>query len=117
MLPFVREATPQIRDQIRPFARIAGPYTEDLGAAAGPRRAQPDLTTSFNKLNRLFNIGAYNPRGAEGLTGDLATRPRARGGLPLRARVDGAEHRLVVQHRDAGPATADLPGRPRLRHP
>ncbi len=83
VLPFVREATPQIRDQIRPFARIAGPYTKDLGqAAAGLRRAQPGLTASFDKLNRLFNIGAYNPRGAEGLTGNLATdREREEGYL------------------------------------
>ena len=78
VLPFVREATPQIRDQIRPFARIAGPYTADLGTAARDlNKANPDLTTSFNKLNRFFNIGAFNPNGAEGLTGDMA-RDRAR---------------------------------------
>ena len=78
VLPFVREATPQLRDQIRPFARIAGPYTADLGTAARDlNKANPDLTTSFNKLNRLFNIGAFNPNGAEGLTGDIA-RDRAR---------------------------------------
>jgi phospholipid/cholesterol/gamma-HCH transport system substrate-binding protein len=78
VLPFVREATPQIRDQIRPFARIAAPYTADLGAAARDlNKANPDFTTSFNKLNRFFNIGAYNPGGAEGLTGDIA-RDRAR---------------------------------------
>ncbi len=78
MLPFVREATPQLRDQIRPFARIAGPYTADLGTAARDlNRANPDLTTSFTKLNRFFNIGAFNPNGAEGLTGDVA-RDRAR---------------------------------------
>jgi len=74
VLPFVREATPQIRDEIRPFARIAAPYTEDLGTAARLlRRSQPSLTASFDKLNRLFNIGAFNPGGAEGLTGDLGT--------------------------------------------
>jgi len=78
VLPFVREATPQIRDQIRPFARIAGPYTADLGAAARDlNKANPDLTTSFTKLNRFFNIGAFNPNGAEGLTGDIG-RDRAR---------------------------------------
>jgi len=83
VLPFVREATPQIRDQIRPFARIAGPYTEDLGnAAKGLRRAQPGLTASFDKLNRLFNIGAFNPNGSEGLTGNLAVdRERQEGYL------------------------------------
>lgn len=78
VLPFVREATPQLRDQIRPFARIAGPFTANLGAAARDlNKASPDLTTSFSKVNRLFNIGAFNPNGAEGLTGDIA-RDRAR---------------------------------------
>ncbi len=78
VLPFVREATPLIRDKIRPFARIAGPFTADLGTAARDlNKASPDLTTSFNKLNRFFNIGAFNPNGAEGLTGNIA-QDRAR---------------------------------------
>ena len=74
VLPFVREAAPIIRDEIRPFARTAGPFTADLGVAARDlRRGTPALTTSFDKLNRLFNIGAFNPGGAEGLTGNPAT--------------------------------------------
>jgi len=78
VLPFVREATPQLRDQIRPFARVAGPYTRDLGLAArGLNRAAPDLTQSFEKLNRFFNLGAFNPGGTEALSGDL-TRDRDR---------------------------------------
>ncbi len=83
VLPFVKEATPQIRNQIRPFARIAAPYTADLGTAARDlNKANPDLTTSFNKLNRFFNIGAFNPNGAEGLTGDVAKdRAREEGNL------------------------------------
>lgn len=71
VLPLVKEATPELRDQIRPFARIATPYTRDLGQASRDlTKASPDLTVSLNKLNRLFNIGAYNPGGAQGLTGD-----------------------------------------------
>jgi phospholipid/cholesterol/gamma-HCH transport system substrate-binding protein len=71
VLPFLREATPRIENQLRPFARIARPYTRDLGAAARDlSAAAPDLTTSFSKLNRLVNIGAFNPGGAEGLTGN-----------------------------------------------
>jgi phospholipid/cholesterol/gamma-HCH transport system substrate-binding protein len=71
VLPLVREATPEIRDQIRPFTRVATPFTKNLGTAAGGlAKATPDLTITFNKLNRLFNIGAYNPGGAEALNGD-----------------------------------------------
>jgi len=71
VLPFLREATPQIKNQIRPFARIARPFTRDLGVAARDlSAAAPALTISLDKLNRLFNIGALNPGGAEGLTGD-----------------------------------------------
>lgn len=83
VLPLVREATPQIRDQIRPFTRISIPYIRDLGRGAkGLSDGAPDLTISFNKLNRLFNIGAYNPGGAEGLTGNpVVDRNRQEGHL------------------------------------
>jgi hypothetical protein len=78
VLPLAREGTPIVRDEIRPFARITGPYIRDLGLAGrGLARANPDLGTSLRGLNRLFNIGAHNPDGAEGLSGDLA-RDRAR---------------------------------------
>ena len=83
VLPLVREATPQIRDQIRPFTRTATPFIRDLGGGAKSlSAAAPDLTTSLNKLNRLFNIGAFNPGGAEGLTGNpLRDRNRQEGYL------------------------------------
>ena len=71
--PRRRSATRSGRSRASP-----APYTADLGTAARDlNKAAPDLTTSFNKLNRFFNIGAFNPNGAEGLTGDLA-RDRAR---------------------------------------
>ena len=34
MLPFVREAEPIVRKQIRPFTRIGQPYVKNLGEAA-----------------------------------------------------------------------------------
>jgi phospholipid/cholesterol/gamma-HCH transport system substrate-binding protein len=78
VLPFVNEAAPIVRDEIRPFTRIARPYFRDLGTAGRDlAAASPDLSATFRGLNRLFNIGAHNPNGAEGLTGDLA-RDRAR---------------------------------------
>ena len=71
--PFVREAAPIVENQIRPFTRATRPYVASLGGAArGTVRALPDLTKSLDELNRFFNIGAYNPGGAEGLTGDIA---------------------------------------------
>jgi phospholipid/cholesterol/gamma-HCH transport system substrate-binding protein len=78
IIPLALEGAPILRDQVRPFARISGPYTQTLGVAAkNLATASPDLARSFKGLNRLFNIGAYNPGGSEGLTGDLA-KDRAR---------------------------------------
>jgi phospholipid/cholesterol/gamma-HCH transport system substrate-binding protein len=83
VLPLVREATPEVKNQIRPFARIARPYTRDLGVAGRDlAKAAPALTVSVDKLNRLLNIGAFNPGGAQGLTGNPRTdRDRQEGYL------------------------------------
>ena len=40
--------------------------------------AAPDLDDSLGELNRFFNIGAFNPGGAEGLAGMSVTEQRAR---------------------------------------
>ena len=73
VLPFVREAEPIVRTQIRPFVREARPYLRDLRpAATNLAKATPDLTASFGELNRFFNMAAFNPKGAEKLTGDRA---------------------------------------------
>jgi phospholipid/cholesterol/gamma-HCH transport system substrate-binding protein len=77
-LPLLREGEPILRKQVRPFTRIATPYFHDLGTAAHHlAKAGPDLDKTFLGLNRLFDIGAYNKNGAEGLTGNLA-KDRAR---------------------------------------
>jgi phospholipid/cholesterol/gamma-HCH transport system substrate-binding protein len=79
LLPLARTGTPILRDQVRPFARIAGPYTADLGEGAeGLVDASEDLTGAFTRLNRLFNLLAYNPNGAEGLGGKSFAEQRAR---------------------------------------
>ena len=68
VLPFVREATPEIKNQIRPFVITARPYVRDLKPASeNLATASPDLTTAFKELNRFFNMLAYNPGGAEKL--------------------------------------------------
>jgi phospholipid/cholesterol/gamma-HCH transport system substrate-binding protein len=75
--PFLRESTPIVRNQIRPYVRAAQPYVDDLAPAARDlARAMPDLTEVGRELNRFFNIGAYNPGGAE--------PPRVEGGNDVR---------------------------------
>jgi phospholipid/cholesterol/gamma-HCH transport system substrate-binding protein len=77
--PFLRETMPVLRDEIRPFVRAARPFTDDLRLAARDvAEATPDLTISFEELNRFFNMGAYNPGGAEGLEGKSVAEQRAR---------------------------------------
>jgi phospholipid/cholesterol/gamma-HCH transport system substrate-binding protein len=78
VMPFVEEATPIIRDEVRPFARAGQPFFRNLGLGARDlAKAGPDVSATFRQLNRLFNIGAHNPNGNEGLSGDLA-KDRAR---------------------------------------
>jgi len=60
------ETTPVIRDQIRPFVRSARQPVRDLSRAASElSRATPKLTVVGKKINRLGNMAAYNPHGAE----------------------------------------------------
>jgi phospholipid/cholesterol/gamma-HCH transport system substrate-binding protein len=64
--PFAREATPILRDQVRPFVRAARPFIRDVRPAAqNLARGAPDLREVFFELNRFFNMAAYNPRGRE----------------------------------------------------
>jgi phospholipid/cholesterol/gamma-HCH transport system substrate-binding protein len=71
VLPFVREAYPITKNKIRPFVQVARPFVRSLRpAAVNLARATPDFTASFHELNRFFNMAAYNPGGAEGLTGN-----------------------------------------------
>ena len=77
--PFLRETEPILRTQIRPFVRTARPWTNDLRfAAQGTAKATPDLNKSFGELNRFFNMGAYNPGGAESLDGKSISQQRQR---------------------------------------
>jgi phospholipid/cholesterol/gamma-HCH transport system substrate-binding protein len=62
----VADTYPVIRDQIRPFVRAARKPTADLREAAGSlARSTPRLTDVGVEINRLGNMAAYNPRGAE----------------------------------------------------
>jgi phospholipid/cholesterol/gamma-HCH transport system substrate-binding protein len=70
VLPFVKEAAPITRNQIRPFVKTARPYVSQSlkPASVNLARAVPDLDSSFHELNRFFNIGAYNPAGKQGIS-------------------------------------------------
>src|SRR4029077_11400137 len=64
--PFARQATPQIRDDVRPFVRDARPIVRSLNGPTGRLAAStPDLTSSFNVVNHLLNLAAYNQNGRE----------------------------------------------------
>jgi hypothetical protein len=47
-------------------------------AAHDLARAAPDLTTALQETNRFFNMGAYNPGGAQSLSGLTVAQQRAR---------------------------------------
>ena len=66
VIPFAKEATPLLREDIRPFVSAARPLVRDLRPAAGRlAKATPDLRTAFSKLNRFMNLAAFNPNGRE----------------------------------------------------
>ncbi len=59
-------STPVVRDQIRPFVRAARDPIPDIRRAAGRfGKATPHLAQTFEKLNVLTNMAAFNPNGAE----------------------------------------------------
>ena len=97
--PLAEIGEPILRTKLRPFARDAQPVVDDLlPAARNLSKASPDLRDSFFEINRFFNMGAYNPGGREGLTGDAERGPRAPGGTPLLARMGLPQLELAVQH-------------------
>jgi phospholipid/cholesterol/gamma-HCH transport system substrate-binding protein len=62
----VASTTPIIRDQIRPLVRAAREPVRDLEPTARRlAKATPRLTDIGLEINRLGNMVAYNPRGAE----------------------------------------------------
>ena len=92
-----------LRDEVRPFARSLQPFQRDLGAASADLAAAgPDMTKAFRGLNRLFDIGAYNPNGSEGISeaceleGQCTRDERAERGVPLLAGLARAEHRVAL---------------------
>jgi phospholipid/cholesterol/gamma-HCH transport system substrate-binding protein len=62
----VSATKPAVRDEIRPFVRSARKPVRDLKPAAkNLAAATPRLTDIATEINRLGNMVAYNPKGAE----------------------------------------------------
>jgi phospholipid/cholesterol/gamma-HCH transport system substrate-binding protein len=62
----VSDTKPAVRDEIRPFVRAARAPVRDLKPAAkNLADATPRLTDVATIINRLGNMAAYNPNGAE----------------------------------------------------
>ncbi|HET6831166.1 MAG TPA: MlaD family protein [Solirubrobacterales bacterium] len=60
------KTTPVIKGEIRPFVRAARRPVRDLDKASRRlAKATPKLTVVAKKVNRLGNMAAYNPGGAE----------------------------------------------------
>jgi phospholipid/cholesterol/gamma-HCH transport system substrate-binding protein len=67
--PLAEEATPIVREQIRPFVRDARPLVRSLRAPATDLAAStPDLTSTFTTLNHFLNLASYNEKGRQGPT-------------------------------------------------
>jgi phospholipid/cholesterol/gamma-HCH transport system substrate-binding protein len=65
--PLALEATPRLREDIRPFVRELRPLVRDLRPAAkGLAEGEPGLRRTFRVINRFFNLLAYNKDGREG---------------------------------------------------
>jgi phospholipid/cholesterol/gamma-HCH transport system substrate-binding protein len=61
-----RAGAPILENEVRPFVRAARKPIPDLERAAGEfSKATPRLTVVGEKINRLGNMAAYNPNGAE----------------------------------------------------
>ena len=64
------DATPVLKNQVRPFVRAARPAIPPLNTAAKRySKASPKLTVLGKEINRLGNMAAYNPHGAQGCPG------------------------------------------------
>ena len=116
--------TPIIKNQIRPFVRAARPDLPPLNKAAQRySKAAPKLTTLGKEINRLGNMAAYNPHGAQGCPGGQcdpqpAGKPaRDEGYLYwLRLARPQRRHRVPEPGRQR-PVPPHLPQRELLEHP
>ena len=66
VIPFAKQIAPVLRSDIRPFVREARPLAREVNPGVTQLiPATQDLAETFGKLNRLLNLAAFNPNGAE----------------------------------------------------
>jgi phospholipid/cholesterol/gamma-HCH transport system substrate-binding protein len=66
VIPLAKEATPLLRNDIRPFVRESRPVVRSLRPSTKRLAiATPPLTLAFKQINAFFNLLAYNPGGSE----------------------------------------------------
>ena len=100
-------ATPTIRNRIRPLVRSARPDLPPLRVAAKRySKASPKLTVLGKEINRLGNMAAYNPHGAQGCPGGTcdpqpAGKPKRDEGYLYWAAWLGHNGNTVFQNQDA----------------
>jgi phospholipid/cholesterol/gamma-HCH transport system substrate-binding protein len=64
--PLVREATPIVRDKVRPFVRAGVPALQNLApATAALQQTSTDLPAIVQRLNYIVNEALYNAPGSE----------------------------------------------------
>jgi phospholipid/cholesterol/gamma-HCH transport system substrate-binding protein len=71
IVPLAKQATPLLRDDIRPFVREARPVVRSLRPSTKQlATATPSLTRAFKVVNAFFNLLALNPGGRENPSAD-----------------------------------------------
>jgi phospholipid/cholesterol/gamma-HCH transport system substrate-binding protein len=84
-----RNTRDDVKNKIRPFVRTARKPVRDLRPAARNLvKATPRLTTLVGKLNKLFNMAAYNP-GSGDFDGDGKPGDSTCLALPCTETIDG----------------------------
>ena len=92
-----RETRADIKNRIRPFVRAARKPVRDLRPAAeNLANATPRLTVVGQKLNKLFNMAAYNPN-----CGEAPTAEHPDGCIPTGPERGGADP-FGTENRDEG---------------
>ena len=99
LLPLAREATPILRDRIRPLTRVARTEVEELGVGARPDRARGARPAEgAGAAEPHAEPGGLQPGRRRGADGRPRPRPRPAGEPPVLARLERPERHHRVRH-------------------